>query len=1524
MTMARPEPPDSHVAIPIAHLRPDIEASGDFISGLVTLVWPYSASKKEVSLLLVEPDFRLRRKNGQVRIIFHGVGAKAIAGSGLNSGDKVLLYLRGSRYEKARTTIATPGRGIEWDLHFHKVLHIRVERGNQEPFSTTIDHPPSSPERSPSPLPLTHSDAAELGRIENSITEQAWDSPAFLKRKRISSLPYFESAYDPFSIDPDTDPSPLPKKSKYGRKSGEWTFAERTPSPEDEDEFTRSTSPSKPRPEIEPVQSPLTPMTIAYITAPPSDEDGPARDDSEKMESVSQDIFVEPRGSSDAGNVKAVQNTMNMRARSLDRIGGIQQEEEDARQDITREPEIEPLIIEASVSSNEFVTVMTQRQAADGGLSEAENEPRLDILTPDTLEFPKKASESTDFAVPIYERSYVEEEHSGILTAEITAEDLQTNAQEALYRLHESQSSSDLNSTKFDQRAFSALRDPSMLQSHDHLIYGLDGSTYSRFQSQEPSTLTSTLLKLQEGRGKTMGSHQGESVPVTDPLRSQPLGAAHMEAFTTRLSDDPIEQHSRAKDEHDADDVSTPKPDLELNTDDHQEDSEPEADSVSIHTVAADTTLPKEPDVFVNTISDDGSSLKTSMGFVTYTKQVLKSYEDDGHEEEEEEEEDEEEEEEEEEGARPANESITADSLESSKSKLDEAIVSAGGTFINRDRSSSAVDKHQGKAPATYHKYSIKEHVIQGHDQHGSDKQLISLGEPTFQSDHDKLTKNTVQEKTQGFQASPEPSNVEIVNLKDDLEDEQQIMAITQGQYIYPVLPQEVTTQGVEIDSLPEQSQHKAVQVRPLKLDIHEAEAENLNMGRNPDMEYSKSFEGDGADTTTDQPKNQMDSPKQELREAKLYDDHQEPHEATEKLNFKALVDQTEQASLATPNFAFFDHLDDFRIPEQDEIQLDGGDHDLASRTEGPAQVASSPELFVPDDDFVDMSRYSDIDEPSIVHEPALKALEAGLSDHDDDQGEGKARLYDEPTLPESTIFQVVKETTSLTTNTNLEDDQRAATGTGAREPDFSNASDAASDIPVDPSLLAKAGTHLITPDLTQETTLMSEASRLSIRSLSPPPPQLPTPSLTQSASNKHIPEPQTPSVPRTSSVIEKLKSRSADKNKKRTSGIAPIISPWFAPRKSSQITPDFEARSSSYSIQRASNVDAEIEEISDRVSSDHRVRSDSPNRHHHDQVVDVEDRSNRFIPDSEEERGEIGSEANEDILYSEEEAVEPGKDTQKSTPTSKELWSVGASERKAHGHPPSLPGLRTPLSYFAPLSTISSYLSTSISTLSILASSTKSERAKKGPRDYTMTFYISDPSLHQRLPSPSLTPCFKSSRPPSTVTVNIFRPHNTALPTPAMGDAILLRNFKITSLKGKMGLLSTESSAWVVFKHDKTWDPEVRGPPVEFGPEERAYASGLGRWWDSVKSMYENQGKGKEKEASLPSPIPQKEHRRRKDGKHDISPSPAAQPLRHELRDGKKYIDDPSTLEDARSERRNKRQSTHVLRDGLTYRDDV
>ena len=114
--------------IPIAQLTPYLHApSTRCIRAIVTLIWPYSSSTSTLKVLLAEPDFRLRRTRGQVRVQFSGSSARSVFETGIGSGDEVILSLDGVDWTKDESAGQTPGRSIDWELKFSERLVLKVK-----------------------------------------------------------------------------------------------------------------------------------------------------------------------------------------------------------------------------------------------------------------------------------------------------------------------------------------------------------------------------------------------------------------------------------------------------------------------------------------------------------------------------------------------------------------------------------------------------------------------------------------------------------------------------------------------------------------------------------------------------------------------------------------------------------------------------------------------------------------------------------------------------------------------------------------------------------------------------------------------------------------------------------------------------------------------------------------------------------------------------------------------------------------------------------------------------------------------------------------------------------------------------------------------------------------------------------------------------------------------------------------------------------------------------------------------------
>ena len=350
---------------------------------------------------------------------------------------------------------------------------------------------------------------------------------------------------------------------------------------------------------------------------------------------------------------------------------------------------------------------------------------------------------------------------------------------------------------------------------------------------------------------------------------------------------------------------------------------------------------------------------------------------------------------------------------------------------------------------------------------------------------------------------------------------------------------------------------------------------------------------------------------------------------------------------------------------------------------------------------------------------------------------------------------------------------------------------------------------QLPTPSTTQKTSFVSQPSTISLKSI-PDEDTLPTPRLTQGTStdivasilpelpakqrqpptdnerpeestsvlhNRHINEPTSspPSyspftpVNKRSAFVERLKemrktSQSSPKARRSTGSNA--ASPWFAPKRSSQVVPDSEPDSG------FSESADEVEKVTPKELPSIPATPEKPLAH-------------SFI---------------------------------RSSPGENDAASVASSQYV----PPSQPaigGLRTNLSYFVPIAALRSHFGTQSDIFAVVVSTSSITRAPSGLRDFTRSLYITDYSV-----SKAKTPI---------ITAQIFRPSRSCFPEVQLGDAILLRNFKVQSFQRRLSLLSTETSAWAVF-HEGI-EPQIRGPPVEYGAEERAFARGHWKWWASL-----------------------------------------------------------------------------------------
>ncbi|KAK0286654.1 hypothetical protein LTR35_002015 [Friedmanniomyces endolithicus] len=206
------------------------------IRGIVTLSWPYSSSTQQCALLLADPDFRLRKQKGQVRIRFTGDAAAAVARAHLGIGDEVELRLQGASWVDAVDVTRTPGRSVDGELSFGRHVELTIKRPTgDEVVKVDVPSPaPSSVWNKPAPDATPPPAASRYPRASFSggnASAQIYSSPAFNKRSRLSGNSFLDSNYDPFQFVNVEDEQPRKKlRLSFGGVEN-WRYSGETPSP---------------------------------------------------------------------------------------------------------------------------------------------------------------------------------------------------------------------------------------------------------------------------------------------------------------------------------------------------------------------------------------------------------------------------------------------------------------------------------------------------------------------------------------------------------------------------------------------------------------------------------------------------------------------------------------------------------------------------------------------------------------------------------------------------------------------------------------------------------------------------------------------------------------------------------------------------------------------------------------------------------------------------------------------------------------------------------------------------------------------------------------------------------------------------------------------------------------------------------------------------------------------------------------------------------------------------------------------
>ena len=92
-----------------------------WIEAIVMVKWPYSSYRRELAVLLAEPELRTRARSKAIRVRFSGPCAHLEDLEGITVGDKVSLSLQGAQ-------LVSSGADEDSDLCFTQTCKVQVFR----------------------------------------------------------------------------------------------------------------------------------------------------------------------------------------------------------------------------------------------------------------------------------------------------------------------------------------------------------------------------------------------------------------------------------------------------------------------------------------------------------------------------------------------------------------------------------------------------------------------------------------------------------------------------------------------------------------------------------------------------------------------------------------------------------------------------------------------------------------------------------------------------------------------------------------------------------------------------------------------------------------------------------------------------------------------------------------------------------------------------------------------------------------------------------------------------------------------------------------------------------------------------------------------------------------------------------------------------------------------------------------------------------------------------------------------------
>ncbi|MCJ1390193.1 hypothetical protein MMC18_003051 [Xylographa bjoerkii] len=1441
-------PPDSRV--PIAQLQPSLDPSVSFVEGLVTLIWPYSSSNRSTSILLVEPDFRLRRNHGQVRISFTGASAKAIAKSGLTSGDRVSVRLTAALWLPENAGGAPPQRGPGWELQYGRSLTIQISQEAREPFLVNVDSPSPTlapqdvvrtPPRSPLSkllLPLHITDVSQ-------DAAKTWSSPAFLKRKGLAETSFFDSVYDSLTNDGEARDDRPRKKARFGRRSDQWTFLERTPSPEVEsqDETVQASNTlaqkhGEKEQEILNAENAPDVWSSALLNTIDNiifTQDLPSQ---EIQTQVATPASFAPNDHSDAGQATDKPPPASPGISDVD--SSLEREREEVVHPSKKSEHGNAHVLESASSESGNNEALEQLLEADGP-------KREHLLQSDAYEDEK--AESNDKHVILYE-SVAQEQHLSLETSDPRASDLKSA--EPLERVE------DLH----DQ--FSHNAPPIPVSDLEHVE--LDGAVLSRIRHSDSETNddkvhAETLVEPAQGHiivssiANTSRTDEHPDLQISDEILIHETDIYSASMRSNVSSQNELHSDSAMQGTQRYASASEDGSDPLDNGDEEDGMSAIEEQQVDLFGQEAEESE-NSNDLMTDVVcgAPDGiGAIPTEKTRATIEIIDIDSQDDE-------------------------EEVLSDEDEESGVSDYERINVLEHPAESPNDGSEESEESYQSgedsilsfaQAARSYMEHDHRDEDSEEGSESDEDAELADLendsqinileypaGLPYESSEVSQVSQpsgsddvmfvnaaDTVVEHDHRVEDNREESNDDEAAKVENLENDSQISILED--------PAELPGEGS--DGLQQSAEADAILVAEPAISVVE-------------QDHGDKVEVDDANPD-EQPENadiedesQMDIPEYPAEVSNKQIEESFPPDRDEPITFVNVATSSVEAG-------WRDEIDEELESDKDEKSADlERVGQVSTPKDYPGFLSAIPERPSVSDEnaTLSMADHDRRDKPYSQSYPAL-ARDAVL----------QAELQEGITMDEALYVPRERPSSPLEDDSidqDLGKDREVVHGSGRHGNRFSfpftpqlsglSALHPDPDILVDQWSMHHQPAEGVTANPTSSFTLPDYDSVLDGFD-SQPGEQLITPLPTQ------IPEPEDDDLK--SQVELDLEDESRNGNGddlvKDDTKLLPLP---VAPAASRPLIGILKSLKASPGVRAAKSGDGDFSERTELWS-------------------DVSASGERLLKGEKNlpcESGSMASLVNDDghadamslELSSSHDILDLNNAEEELFKHSADKTSLQTSQR----------GFRTPLSYFVPLSSLAEYFSSTIDVFAVAISSTKASRATKGPRDYYQTVFIADSSSS---PTNAIPDC---------TTAQIFRPYKQALPTFKSGDALLLRNFKVQMQKHNPMLLSTEYSAWAVFREGT--DVQIHGPHVEFGDEEKGFAKGLTEWWHSLGTEIQNQ---------FVNNVPQVESSSKGKPKGKKQEKRISEVV-HELRDGTKYTDSSADM-----------NSIHELRDGTMYADD-